>query len=156
MFSVKVTTTPIYIMDDNGDISKGIDCTLVYNGRRMQFIENNGVYAYAGFFEDGNWPDEYYENDELAAPYLDGNWVKMINGGWNENLSNLIQTMGFMLISIDDEDEDEIVSFITRLKNGEGNVSDYYGEIGLTLRNYEGDDVYIDYEEELRMLRMGI
>jgi hypothetical protein len=169
MFSVKVTTTPVYIMDDNGDISKGIDCTLIYNGHRIQFVEKNGLYAYAGFFENGNWPDEYYEDDGIGTPYFNGNWVKMISGGWNEKLSNLVQTIGFMLISIDDQDEDEIVSFIARLKKGEGiisdydggdedytasfitslqkgevNLSNYYGEIGLTLRNYEGDGIDLE------------
>jgi hypothetical protein len=151
MFSVKIQTTPIFIMDDIGNVSQGIDVTLIYNGCRLQFIEKDGFYAYNNFFKEGIWPDEYYNdsdnyNIELSSPYQGGIWLKMINGGWSENLTNLIQTLGFVSISIDDieDDESEILSFITRLKNGEGIRRHFYVEDEIFLKNYEGE-----YIEEL-------
>lgn len=142
MFSVSICTTGLFIMDDNGEISCANDCILKYNGHDLHFIEKNGLYAYADFFEEGTWPTPDNEEKSKVLSLYEGDiQLKMSTGGWNKNLSDLIQTIGFISsnICIDDEDETEILSFIDRLKNGEG----IFEELGMflsddcfTLKNY--------------------
>lgn len=125
MFSVSIKSIPIVnIVDDIEVISEGNECTLIYNGRTLHFIEQNGLYAHVSFFGD-----MYYDEYQL--------FLYITSGGWNDSLSNLIQTLGFIDISIDDEDEEIILSFITRLKNGEG-IPVFYGcQERIMLKNYE-------------------
>jgi hypothetical protein len=139
MFSVSICTTPIFIMDDTGEISGAKDCILKYNGYNFHFIEKNGLYAYADFFEEGVWPEPDDEDEEKAL-YDHGIQLTMSTGGWNEKLSDLIQTIGFVSdqICIDNK-EIEILSFIDRLKNGEGIFEElgmFLSENCFTLKNY--------------------
>ena len=50
-------------------------------------------------------------------------------------------------MSIEDEDESEILSFITRLKNGEGIRLNFYAEEEIFLKNYEGEYIENEYIE---------
>jgi hypothetical protein len=152
MFSVRIKLAPIFIVSDN-QVSEAVDCSIIYNGRLFNFIEQNGLYASSNFFEDmyeyENLPEQCFdENGELLEQYRDSIFLNIISGGWNESLTNLLQTIDFLGISIE-EDEENILSFITRLKNGEGIRRVVYGQDEIMLKNYEGDEVQIDYLDEL-------
>lgn len=146
MFSVSLFSNPVFIIDDNGDISQALDGQLIYNGRSMRFLEQNGRYAYTEFFEEGLWPDEYYEDEELRAPYHNCMQLKMVTGGWCDNISDLIQSIAYMsyFLSFNEEDESIILMYVSELKEhllqDENNT--------YTLKNYEGEfgDDEDDYE----------
>lgn len=125
MFSVIMVSAPVFIMDEE-KIFEAKECNLTYNGKSLNFIEKDGLYAYSEFFREG-WgnEDEEYEYEGLH--------LKMVGGGWNESLSNLVQSINHMAdLYIEEKDEEEINSFINRLKNGEGeNTYDMF-----ELKNY--------------------
>jgi hypothetical protein len=159
MFSIRVKIAPVFVNSyDNGQVSEAFDCTLIYNGHIFQFIEQNGLYSYANFFEDDDFPEQCYENGELHERYQDSIFLNMISGGWDESLTNLLQTINFLNMSID-EDEEDILDFITRLKNGEGVRRVLYeGEEEMVydeimLKNYEGDEVDVDWHAEIRRMQ---
>jgi hypothetical protein len=158
MFSLRIKTHPLFVMDDNGEISECTDFTLIYNGRMLHFIEQNGLYAYSNFFEDiffeDGFPENFYdENGNLIDDrYNVGIFLTMFTGGWNENLPNLLQTINFIDMYIE-EDEENILSFISRLKNGEGFRRVVYDEEEIMLKNYEGEEIQVDYFTELRRIQ---
>jgi hypothetical protein len=114
MFSLRFATTPVFVMYSNGDISSAREGYLLYtdeDGERssLNFIEKEGFYAYSEFFLEGDWPDKYYYNsydEETGLPIIDpkdeeshlpemyiGLKLKMLSGGWCENISSLLQTI---------------------------------------------------------------
>jgi hypothetical protein len=143
MFSVSFLSIPVFIIDDDGDISQTLDGQLIYNGRSMRFLEQNGRYAYLEFFEEGLWPDEYYEdvNEELSSPYQGCMKLKMVTGGWCENISDLIQSIEYMayFLSFKDEDEETFLLYVSQLKehidNQEIEENQRY-----TLKNYDEEE----------------
>ena len=101
-------------MDDKENISKAREGALVYSGKytgageyplNLDFIEKEGLYAYAEFFLVGRWPDKYYyqsyyqseEQEDEEHPHLPAMYrgirLKMVSGGWCKSLSDLVQTI---------------------------------------------------------------
>ena len=109
--------------EDKENISQATSGAVICNNRSLDFIEQNGKYAYSEFFREGDWPDEYYEDEELCSMYP-GVRLMMISGGWCENFSDLIQTIShhsiFKVIDKIVEKEETLLSFVLRMKNGEG------------------------------------
>ena len=147
MFSVSFNSTPVFIMDNNGDISQAIDGQLIYNGRSMRFLEQDGRYSYLEFFEEGLWPDEYYEDEEISSSYQGSMQLMMATGGWCDNISDLIQSIGYMsdFLSFNEEDEETVLGYISILKEYIQNIpNDRY-----MLKNYEGEELGEDDYEVL-------
>jgi hypothetical protein len=136
-------------MDMDENISQAASGAIVCNGLGLDFVEQNGKYAYSEFFREGDWPDEYYEDDELSSMYP-GIRLMMISGGWCENFSDLIQTIPhhsiFKFINKILEKEDTLLSFIIRLKNGEGVRR--FESLVLNERLDEDDEVN-DHDEDI-------
>ena len=122
-----MSSTPVFIMDEDKTIFGANECSITYNGKSLNFIERGGLYAYSEFFREG-WDDD---QDDYEG--LEGLRLKMKRGGWNASLSDLVQSINYITdFYIEDKDEDEIKSFVNRLKNGEGeNLYDM-----LELKNY--------------------
>lgn len=155
MFSVSFNSNPVFIIDDNGDISQAIDGQLIYNGHSMRFLEQNGRYAYLEFFEEGLWPDDYeyydyYDYENLDDPYNGCMRLKMVTGGWCDNISDLIQSIGYMseFLSVKDDDEYTLLMYVAQLKEHleqqQQNDNQRY-----TLKNYEGEELGEDEYEVL-------
>jgi hypothetical protein len=84
MFTLSITDNKVFIREDDGEIQEGKECCLQYtSGGCLNFIESGGRYAYSEFFIEGQWPDEYYgdDNDDFEEKY-DGIKLKMIRGNW--------------------------------------------------------------------------
>jgi hypothetical protein len=118
--SIFIRTIPIFIMKDDGkdnkdnvEIFQAIEANIMCNNKYFDFIEKDGKYAYSEFFEEGTWPDEYYEDDELLEMY-NGIRLKMISGGWCDSIVDLIHHIE---ININDEDESKIRRCLDLLKN---------------------------------------
>ena len=93
MFAISFTTTPVFIMDKEGNISNAREGSLTYDrsedgsglenihyqslfGNALNFIEKDGFYAYSEFFSEGDWPDKYYydhHDEETGLPIIDPN-----------------------------------------------------------------------------------
>jgi hypothetical protein len=93
MFGISFTTTPVFIMDKEGNISNAREGSLVYQpeesedgnyirsgseifGNVLNFIERDGFYAYSEFFSEGDWPDKYFydeHDEETGLPIIDPN-----------------------------------------------------------------------------------
>jgi hypothetical protein len=134
MFTLRFTTTPVYIIDniDEDSISSAREGCLIYNDGNsifsLNFIERDGVYAYTEFFEEGVWPDKYYndedsdeeDNDDSEENYelklsdmYQGIRLKMVEGEWYRNFSDLIKAipdhkMMKMIDLVDKVDTDKI------------------------------------------------
>lgn len=114
--SIEINATPnVFVMDDNGEICRASEGTLTVsiNGgiRHISLIEKDGQYAYSEFFEEGIWPDEYYENNALSSMYR-GIRLKFIRGGWCHNLCDLIQTISHEIdFTITEEDEEYLINY---------------------------------------------
>ncbi len=123
MISVILYKTNVYIMDMDENISQATSGTIICNNKSLEFLEQNGKYAYSEFFREGDWPDKYYDDDELCSMYQ-GIRLMMISGGWCENFSDLIQTIShhsiFKVIDKVIEKEETLLSFVIRMKSGEG------------------------------------
>jgi len=92
MFSLQITTTPVFIMDETGNISTAREGSLVYdNQSSFNFIEKDGLYAYSEFFEEG-WSEKYYNDEDTHDPY-DGLKLTMHSDEWCTTLSELIETI---------------------------------------------------------------
>lgn len=131
-FSVSFDTTPVFIYNV-GDIIKAKQGTIKFGEKSLNFIEQNGEYAYAEFFIEGEWPDEYYEdeNGNIAQCMIDAFemygipqnpiLLKMKQGGWCQSITDLIQAMSYTNdFYIEKQiDEDRINLFITVLKDSE-------------------------------------
>jgi hypothetical protein len=92
MFSFRITTTPVFVMHNEDDISIAREGCIVYEDHFLNFIEKDGFYAYSEFFSEGDWPNKYYK-DEEKDDELHGLKLKMVSGGWCRNFSDLIQTI---------------------------------------------------------------
>jgi hypothetical protein len=147
VISVSLNNDTVYIMDDDENISQATSGCIICNNKSLDFIEQNGKYAYTEFFREGDWPDKYYDEDELSSNYQ-GIRLKMISGGWCENFSNLIQTIPhheiYKVFDKISEKENTLLSFFTRLKNGEGVRG--FESIRLNEGEYEGHEEYERYE----------
>jgi len=113
MFSIHMSNTPVFIMDNAGDISNisnisnAREGSLVYDHIVLNFIEKDGFYAYSEFFSDGDWPNKYYyksQDTENGLPIIDpededghlpamysGIKLIMVRGGWHRTFSELAQ-----------------------------------------------------------------
>jgi len=112
MFFVSIITTQVFIMDEEKNIFEATECDLTYKGNSLSFIERDGLYAYSEFFREG-WSEYDKENGENESIRL-----QMIQGGWNESICNLVQSIDYVIdFEIEENHEQEIITFINRLKN---------------------------------------
>jgi hypothetical protein len=130
---IEIAVTPnVFVMDDNGEICRASQATLAVRSavRDMHYIsliEKDGQYAYSEFFQEGIWPDEYYENEALSRMYR-GIRLKIIRGGWCDNLCDLIQSISSEIdVMIEDEGEEDLINYYASCVKTDGQRMNIHG-----------------------------